>query len=291
MSDWRSSPLWRNLTPAQRLALMGLLERDGNDYESGINTIHANLNRARSLDWDTDRVLNFKGRGRDGTPNRYGWFQPLDEAGQRNRAGALLEHPDFPLYEAEAQGALNGFVPDRVGGATHYLAKPGTMLALERREPKKYKSWRNWTGYDSGTGEYRNQTAIDRSHAFLAPEGPAPEDAGKLPALSLINQDGSNGDPSRMMYTSANGFLPPPVRRPEPSPAMARAPDPSAPKSPAWEAPYEVASEIKPKPAEAGAKKPNAFDGAGFQQSKGPGLVDFTQYFKQQPQWVPLNGR
>lgn len=290
MSDWRNDGVWRNLTPSQRLALMGLLERDGGDYASGINTIHANINRARALDWDTDRVLNFKGRGRDGTPNRYGWFQPLDEPGQRARADALLKHPDFALYDAEAQAAINGFVPDRVGGATHYLSKPGTMLALEAREPGKYKSWRSWTGFDPATREYRNQTAVDRSHAFLAPEGLAPEGVGKLPELSLIAPDGSNGDPERMMYTSANGFLPPPARRPEPSPAMA-APAPAAPKAPAWEAPYAVASEPRAKPAEGPGKKLNAFDGPDFQQSKGPGLVDFTQFFKQQPQWVPINGR
>lgn len=282
MTDWRSSAVWRNLTPSQRLALMGLLERDGNDYESGINTIHANINRARSLDWDTDRVLNYKG-----ARNRYGWFQPLDEPGQRARVESLLNHPDFALYDAEAQAVLNGFAPDRVAGATHYLAKPGTMLALEAREPQKYKSWRSWTGFDPGTGQYRNQTVADRSHAFLAPQGAAPEGEGKLPELSLIAPDGSNGDPHRMMFTSANGFLPPAARAPSDLP-MARVPY-ERPSVTAWDAPWTAAGDGKPKPQ--AKPEPNAFADVQVPKPQSPGLVDFTAYFRNQPQWVPINGR
>jgi hypothetical protein len=64
-----------------------------------------------------------------------------------------------------------GLEDDPTGGATHFLAHPKVMLALEAKNPRKYRSWRSWTRFDPATGDYGNVTFRDRSHSFLAPEG------------------------------------------------------------------------------------------------------------------------
>lgn len=178
MTDWRGSKLWTSLTPAQRLALMGAMEADKGErwFDSATNTISANANRAGQLGWDTDRVLNHKGKGR-----RYGWFQPLDEPSQYARAQALMQRPEFAGLVREAEGQIArlqgaaGALPDRVNGATHYLSHARVMRDLEAKEPSKYRDWgprgSNWSGYDPKTGDYRSKTYEDASHSFIAPQG------------------------------------------------------------------------------------------------------------------------
>lgn len=163
--DWRSAPAWTEQTPAQRLALMGLLEADGRDYDSAANTVHANINRARGLGWDTDKVLNYRGKG-----NGYGWFQPLYEPTQFARALRLRQSPEYARLTAEAEEYLAGRSKDRVKGATHYLSHAPTMLALEAREPRKYRSWRGWSGFDPSLGDYAGKTYQDASHSFVTPQ-------------------------------------------------------------------------------------------------------------------------
>lgn len=102
-------------------------------------------------------------------------YQPTIEQNQRARLGEILASPQFRQMTDWVEGRRSGRIDDPVGGATHFLAKPQTMLALEAREPNKYKNWgprgANWTGYNPNTGQYSNQVFEDSSHAFLAPEG------------------------------------------------------------------------------------------------------------------------
>lgn len=189
---------------------MGMMERDGDDFDAGLNTMHANANRAKKLGWDTDSVLNFKGKGAG-----YGWFQPLDEPRQLARVKSLIQHPHFSRYVSEAEKLVRGEAEDRVGGATHYLSHPRKMVELSggvyrapdgtvRTNSRKYSSWPTWTGYDPDTGQYRNQTFADKSHAFLDPDagsappstsvrGRAPEDVRPQPARVVDRSSGGSG--------------------------------------------------------------------------------------------------
>jgi hypothetical protein len=210
--DWRSRPIWQGMRPEEQAAAMGLLERDGGKgaFEAGLNTIHANYNRADKENKPISDVLNYK------SPSRaYGSFQPLYEAGQLARLPALLQNPDFQRYVDEARGIQNGFIADRTGGADSYLSHPSTMLKLEAGNPSKYKDWgprgSNWTKYDPTTGRYGNEVARDSSHSFIAGGGQlAPERQQRMPELSLLDlETGANADPNRLMQTSVNGSVAP----------------------------------------------------------------------------------
>jgi hypothetical protein len=41
------------------------------------------------------------------------------------------------------------------------------MLKLTAKNPRKYKSWPKWTGYNPKTKQYANVVLRDKSHAFI----------------------------------------------------------------------------------------------------------------------------
>ena len=160
MAFWAGTdPLWGQLDGTQRAAAMSLLEARAGDLQGARNVLGAIINRA----------------GKDGKPlseavsSRI--YQPTIEESQRQRLPQVIQSPAFQQLVDLAKGRLEGKVPDWVGGATHFLAPPNTMLALEEREPDKYKSWRSWTGYDPETNSYANTVMADSSHVFLTPDG------------------------------------------------------------------------------------------------------------------------
>lgn len=155
---------------------MALMEREGNNTDDAMHIVGAMVNRARKAGVDLGEHVGEK------------IYQPSFEPSQEARIDRLLKSPDFATLSQFADDRWNGRVPDNVSGATHYLAPERTMLALEAREPAKYKNWgprgANWTGYDPQTGSYRGVVLRDRSHAFLAPDGAysAPGPDGSTPA-------------------------------------------------------------------------------------------------------------
>ena len=167
MGGWRtwtsSSELWGGLSPYQKAAAMSLMEADAANPDDARNALGAMINRAAKSGQD----LGFHVSQRI--------YQPTIEPAQQARLPRILAHPEFGNLTAWAERRAAGQEADPVSGATHFLAKPEVMLALERREPGKYRNWgprgANWTGYDPQTGQYKNQTFADRSHAFLAPDG------------------------------------------------------------------------------------------------------------------------
>ncbi len=158
-----SDPRWLALSPYQRAALMSLMERQGNNTDDALHIIGAMVNRAKKSGADLGEHVGER------------IYQPSFEPSQEARIDRLLKSPDFQKLATFAQDRWEGRAPDNVSGATHYLAPESTMLALERREPSKYRNWgprgANWTGYDPSTGSYRGVVLRDGSHAFLAPEG------------------------------------------------------------------------------------------------------------------------
>lgn len=161
---WTSkNPTWGALTPYQKAAAMSLLEADGANPDHARNALGAMINRAAKYGQDLGYHVSQR------------IYQPTIEPAQEARLGRILQNPAFPQLTSWAERRAQGLEADPVNGATHFLAKPEVMLALERRDPGKYKNWgprgANWTGYDPTTGQYKNQTHVDGSHAFLAPEG------------------------------------------------------------------------------------------------------------------------
>jgi hypothetical protein len=95
----------------------------------------------------------------------------------------LLNSPEFPQLVEWAKRRIAGEEPDPVNGATHFLVHEKTMLALEARNPRKYRSWRKWTKFDPKTGQYGNVMLRDETHAFNAPDGKfsySPNGEGKI---------------------------------------------------------------------------------------------------------------
>lgn len=68
------------------------------------------------------------------------------------------------------------------------------MLALEAKEPNKYRSWRDWTKYDAETGQYPDVILRDNSHAFLAPEGKYGDAPAPSTATATAPESVSGGD-------------------------------------------------------------------------------------------------
>jgi hypothetical protein len=164
MAYWPySNATWISLSPSQRVAAMALMEADRKDPNDAKNVVGAIINRAQKTGQNVaDQVSSTK-------------YQPTFEDSQEARLPGILKDPNFQNLTQLAEDRLNGKTPDWVGGATHYLAPAKTMVALEAREPNKYKDWgprgSNWTGYDPDTGDYKSKIFQDGSHAFLAPEG------------------------------------------------------------------------------------------------------------------------
>lgn len=160
---WGRDSSWQQLSSYQKAAAMSLLEADSKqgriNFMDARNAMGAMINRADKEGQDLGDHVSRK------------IYQPTIEPAQYSRLAAIVQMPQFKALTDLAEQRATGKVGDWVDGATHFLAKPKTMLELEAREPEKYKSWRRWTGYDDATGTYKNEVMADDSHVFLAPEG------------------------------------------------------------------------------------------------------------------------
>lgn len=155
------NPEWQKLDGHQKAALMALMEADGARPEDARNALGAMINRAAKNGEDLGAHVSQK------------IYQPTIEPAQEARIGQLMQRKEFADLTEWSRRRAAGKEADPVNGATHFLAHERTMLALEAREPGKYRSWRSWTGFDPKTGEYRGVITRDGSHAFLAPDGVA----------------------------------------------------------------------------------------------------------------------
>jgi hypothetical protein len=162
-AGWAASdPTWAKLSQYERAAAMALMEADGMDPQAARNALGAMINRAAKNGEDLGAHVSQK------------IYQPTIEPAQQQRLSKILNSKAFSDLTSWAARRAKGEEPDPVQGATHFLASEKTMLALEAKEPQKYRSWRKWTGFD-GT-EYKGVITRDGSHAFLAPEGARTED-------------------------------------------------------------------------------------------------------------------
>lgn len=176
-----TDPRWAALTPYQRAAAMALLEADGANPADARNALGAMINRAQREGQDLGVHV--------GRPI----YQPAIEPAQQARLDRVLRHPEFGNLSTWAERRAQGHEDDPVQGATHFLAPEKTMLALEAREPQKYKSWRTWTNFDPESSSYRGVIMRDGSHAFLSPDGTAVQPTRAAPAAT--------GDPSAVVTT------------------------------------------------------------------------------------------
>lgn len=164
MKTWTSSdPRWQALSQTERAAAMALMEANARNPDDAKHVLGAIINRSQKTgDPLGDHVSK-------------PIYQPTIEPSQQARLDGILRDPNFQTLKAWAERRLAGQEPDPVQGATHFLAPESTMLALERKDPNKYKNWgprgANWTGYDPATGSYKGVVMRDGSHAFLAPDG------------------------------------------------------------------------------------------------------------------------
>lgn len=155
----RTNETWKGLTATQKAAAMALMEADKADIDDARNALGAMINRAGKSGEDLGAHVSRS------------IYQPTIEPAQEGRLNRILQSPQFAELTAWADRRVKGEEADPVAGATHFLAPERTMLALESQNPSKYRSWRQWTGFDGR--EYRGVTMRDKSHAFLAPEGAA----------------------------------------------------------------------------------------------------------------------
>jgi len=195
---WTSQEIWQRLTPTQKAAAMALMEADTKggriDLDAARNVLGAIINRSEKTGEELGQHVSKP------------IYQPTIEMSQFARLPRILQSPEFREMTSLAERRVQGQEGDWVQGATHFLAPEKTMLALEAREPNKYKNWgprgANWTGYDPATGEYRGVVMRDSSHAFLAPEG----------AHKATPADPFSGKPIEM--ASAENALPQPAETP-----------------------------------------------------------------------------
>jgi hypothetical protein len=203
---WGRDSQWQQLSPYQKAAAMSLLEADSKqgriNFMDARNAMGAMINRADKEGEDLGDHVSRK------------IYQPTIEPAQYSRLAAIVQMPQFKALTDLAEQRANGQVGDWVGGATHFLAKPQTMLDLEAKEPDKYKSWRKWTGYDDATGRYKNEVMADDSHVFLAPEGKHSAGGFTAPIYGAV----------------AEMSGPPPAPDPFPDPSSGAPPAPELPK-------------------------------------------------------------
>jgi hypothetical protein len=179
-----SDPTWASLNPTQKAVAMALMEADGRNPADARNVLGAIINRAQMTGEDL------------GSHVSRAIYQPTIEPTQQARLRSILADPSFSQLSGWAERRLQGQEADPVQGATHFLAPEKTMLALEAREPNKYKSWRQWTGFDPSKGEYRGVLLRDGSHAFLSPDGtPKPTKPNTTPSGGGygVDPDGAYG--------------------------------------------------------------------------------------------------
>lgn len=163
MTYWGNNPYWSRLSSADKAAAMALLEADSRggkiDVGAAKDALGAMINRAARDGVDIG----------DHVSGRI--YQPTIEPSQFARLGKIVGSPEHQQLVQAYNDRVSGKTPDWVNGATHFLAPERTMLSLEAQDPRKYHSWRSWTGYDDATGQYKGVLMRDGSHAFLAPEG------------------------------------------------------------------------------------------------------------------------
>ena len=164
IGNWSKDPFWQSLNKYQRAAAMSLLEADNSkgkpDFVSARNVLGAMVNRASKDGKDLGESVS--------SPI----YEPIIHPWQYKRLKDITAMPEFKALTGLAEARETGKVDDWVGGATHFIIKdPSVMLKKEREDPRLYRSWRKWTGYDDNTKDYSNVLHRDASHAFLAPEG------------------------------------------------------------------------------------------------------------------------
>jgi hypothetical protein len=152
-------PRWAKLGDHERAAAMALMEADGLRFEDAKNALAAMHNRAAKDKLKLGEHVSTK------------HYQPTFEPAQQKRLDKILGSAQWATLLDWSKRYAAGMEKDPVKGATHFLAHPKVMLALEAKQPRKYRSWRSWTGFDQAAGTYKNQTVTDKSHAFLAPAG------------------------------------------------------------------------------------------------------------------------
>lgn len=155
-----SDPQWLALDPYQRAAAMSMMEANAgpNAAQDRTNVLGAMINRSNAEGVPLGESVSAR------------IYQPTFEPSQQARLSRILADPAHADLAAQAQRYATGAEPVP-HGATHFLAPEKTMLALEAREPNKYRSWRGWTGFNDKTGEYSGVQFRDASHAFLTPGG------------------------------------------------------------------------------------------------------------------------
>lgn len=159
-SGWAAhNATWKGLSATEKAAAMALLEADGANPDDARNALAAMINRAGRTGEDLGAHVSRS------------IYQPTIEPAQERRLERILRSPAFADLKGWAERRVAGQEADPVNGATHFLASEQTMLALEAKEPRKYRSWRKWTGFDGQ--QYRGVVMRDGSHAFLAPDGVA----------------------------------------------------------------------------------------------------------------------
>ena len=154
-----TSRMFNSLSDPQKAAVIALMEADGQDPEAARNAAAAMVNRATKERTPLGQHVSAR------------IYQPTFEPAQHARLGRILANPLHRELTQWIERYGQGQEVDPTGGATHFLAPEHTMLALEAQQPRKYRSWRSWTGFDAAQGQYRHVTMRDRSHAFLAPNG------------------------------------------------------------------------------------------------------------------------
>lgn len=168
MAAWTSTnALWQVMTPYQRAAAMSIMEAGFGHPGDSQNVLAAMINRSRADKTDLGTSVSSR------------IYQPTFEPAQEARLERIVRDPQFLVNTVQAQRWAEG-ADQLPHSATHFLAPESTMLALEKQDPGKYRSWRKWTGYDENGGQYRNVVLRDGSHVFLTPDGeagPAPTTA------------------------------------------------------------------------------------------------------------------
>lgn len=200
-TPWTTSdPTWSRLTDAQRAAVMAIMEAGLGDTEGAQHAAGAMVNRAQ----------------KEGVPLGQhvsgAIYQPTIEPSQRARMARILASPQYGQMTDWVTRRMAGEIPDNVSGATHFLAHPNVMLALEAKNPGKYRNWgprgANWTGYNPETGQYSGQVFADKAHAFLIPKedgAPKPVAASGGPAAAPAQAEMPEGAKEMVMTGSTTG--------------------------------------------------------------------------------------
>src|SRR5690349_21807501 len=119
MAYWGDNPAWQRLSSQQKAAAMSILEADSRNGKINLddakNIISAMVNRAEKEGVDLGKSVSGK------------IYQPTIEDAQFARLPRVLSSPEFQELTQYADARLSGAEPDRVSGATHFLAPESTM--------------------------------------------------------------------------------------------------------------------------------------------------------------------